>query len=152
MARTFENPSNQHRETVGGSDSAGVFFLGLFYLLYKGLWGHVLVWLLLVIVPTIAFTPLILFALPTASIAYAIGIQEILAKSYLNKGWREVKDDSVKSVLPHSTTAPTQADAIIETKLCPYCAEEVKAAAIRCKHCQSDLPPSDDLAGAASSA
>ena len=26
-----------------------------------------------------------------------------------------------------------------ETKLCPFCAEEVKALAIKCKHCKSDI-------------
>jgi hypothetical protein len=152
MARTFENPSNLHRETVGGSDSIGVFFLGMFYLMYKGLWGQVLIWSLLVIAPTVAFSPLIIFALPTASIAYAIGIQEILAKSYLNKGWREVKDSNSESIVDRAATAPTQPTAASDTKLCPYCAEEVKAAAIRCKHCQSDLPPSDGRVGASASA
>jgi hypothetical protein len=31
-----------------------------------------------------------------------------------------------------------------ELKLCPYCAEPIKAAAIRCKHCLSDLNDSDE--------
>jgi hypothetical protein len=31
-----------------------------------------------------------------------------------------------------------------ELKLCPYCAEPIKAAAIRCKHCLSDLDGPDE--------
>src|SRR6187200_2888578 len=37
------------------------------------------------------------------------------------------------------TTAMPDADA--ETRACPFCKEEVKTAAIRCKHCLSDIPP-----------
>jgi hypothetical protein len=32
-------------------------------------------------------------------------------------------------------------DADAETRACPFCKEEVKTAAIRCKHCLSDIPP-----------
>jgi TM2 domain-containing membrane protein YozV len=36
----------------------------------------------------------------------------------------------------------------LETKPCPYCGEEIKSVAVRCKHCQADLtkaPPDADF-------
>ncbi len=35
----------------------------------------------------------------------------------------------------------TEEVTIPETKICPFCAEEVKFAAVKCKHCGSDLSP-----------
>lgn len=146
MARTFENPANRHRETVGTSDSFGVFFLGMFYLLYKGLWAHVFVWFLLVVVPALAAGPLVVLTLPIVAIGYAIGIQSILASRYVSNGWREVAQaeapPSPGQVQPGASLPPAAPAVPIAEgmKLCPYCAEEVKAAATKCKHCQSDLP------------
>jgi len=138
MARTFENPINRHQETISSSDGLAVFFLGLLYLIFEGLWNHVFIWLLIVIGPAFVFGPIvIIITLPSVAIAYALGIQEILAGRYLRNGWREV-------IAGGASPSSSSADGM---KLCPYCAEEVKAAASMCKHCQSDLPPSAGLVG-----
>lgn len=155
MARTFQNPANRHEESVGIGSSVGVFFLGLIYLAYKGLWAHVFIWLLVVVVPNFSGAPLFVFTLPLASIFYAMAIQQILAARYLSKGWREVtplppdEAQDLASSTAHILSMPdpmlprqsAQAPAATaDTKTCPYCAEEVKVAATRCKHCHSDLP------------
>lgn len=44
---------------------------------------------------------------------------------------------------PESTTTPGAAGSEDPTKRCPYCAEVIKAAAVRCRYCQSDLPVTD---------
>jgi TM2 domain-containing membrane protein YozV len=45
-------------------------------------------------------------------------------------------------------------DLDLDTKACPFCGEEIKSVAIRCKHCQADLtkPPPAAAAGKASEA
>lgn len=39
-----------------------------------------------------------------------------------------------------SDTGIDEAEAAGDTKLCPLCAETIKAAAVRCKHCHAALP------------
>jgi hypothetical protein len=148
MSRTFENPANGHQEQVDGVATVGVIFFGLFYFLYKGLWAHALIWFVVVVLPS-AFTgePFYVMTLPLAAFCYAFPIQHILATRYLSRGWREVpRGESREDELAESTAAVLAGpDPMLprvpkaDTKLCPFCAEEVKAAAIRCKHCQADL-------------
>ncbi|MGZ3405701.1 MAG: hypothetical protein ACXVDD_18320 [Polyangia bacterium] len=56
-------------------------------------------------------------------------------------------DDPIAAPPP---TAPPASD----TKPCPYCGEEIKKVAVRCKHCQADLskPVEADFKGAAPNA
>ena len=154
MARKFQNPANDHIETVDSESSFGAFFLGFIYLIYKGLWPHVFIWLLVVVIPGLLSNGILLvLTVPLTSIFYGMAIQQILAARYLNRGWREVtagttSDDtglaastaailaSPDPMLPRKPAATKAAD----VKLCPFCAEEIRAAAIRCKHCRADLP------------
>lgn len=62
-------------------------------------------------------------------------------------GWVAALVWAIKSVEPvkvkHTNTAPAPAPASIkpqkQTKQCPFCAEDILLAAIKCKHCGSDI-------------
>ncbi len=48
------------------------------------------------------------------------------------------RDQSNQQSIPEEEPETTS-----DTKTCPYCAEKIKAAAIKCKHCQADLSVSN---------
>lgn len=127
MEQAFRNPANGHTESVGGMSWLAVIIFGAFYLAYKGLWGHFFIWLFLVGgFSVLTGGPGFIIALPLASIGYAIGINGILTRSYLRKGWVEVS----------GVSAGAQTSDLRE---CPVCAETIKKAAVRCKHCGADV-------------
>lgn len=130
MARVFKNPLNGHKEKVYGDSWVGVLLLGAIYLAAKGLWGHFLIWILVVGAFTaLAGWPGLIIALPVAGIGYAIAIQGILANSYLRKGWIEVSGNDAGILVT----------GVDSDRTCPLCAETIKSAAIKCKHCGADV-------------
>ena len=132
MARVFRNPHNGHKEKVFGDSWVGVLLFGAVYLAAKGLWGHFCLWILVVGLSALLLgLPGLLVVVPLANIAYLFSIQRILANSYLRKGWVEVSGKEPTVVVT----------AVASERSCPFCAETVKSAAIRCKHCGADLEP-----------
>jgi hypothetical protein len=59
-------------------------------------------------------------------------------------GFASTRANAAGSKLPVPAPSPSSAmparPVADGMKLCPYCAEEVRMAATKCKHCQSDLP------------
>lgn len=84
----FKNPSNGHRESVTGCASLWVLLFGGLYLIFKGLWPHVLIWLFAGVGLSVAMGVPIPALI--ASIIYAVVIKGILENKYRNLGWIEV--------------------------------------------------------------
>jgi hypothetical protein len=131
--RTFKNPSNNHMEMVPALAWLWMLLFGAIYLAVKGLWGHFAIWILIIFgLGVITAGPGAMVAMPILSIGYAFAIQGILTGSYLRKGWVEVA--------PNATSAyPMRAVDTSPDRSCPYCAELIKKAAVRCKHCGSEV-------------
>ncbi|MGA9703164.1 hypothetical protein [Pseudomonas sp.] len=91
MARYFKSPDSDQIEEVDAFQVLAVFFLGPIYLLFAGLWQHLLIWAVAIGLGIVAGPPwaVIPAALP---IIYCFLIRNIVAKEYLKKGWLEVPD------------------------------------------------------------
>ncbi len=63
----------------------------MLYLAYKRMWFHALMAGVIVFVPALlAGAWVLIFTLPMVRAAYAMGIQDILALHYLDRGWTEI--------------------------------------------------------------
>lgn len=120
----FKNPANGHIESKSAPWLWTLLFGGL-YFVASGLWAHVVIWSALVLalfwgMGNYAFIFVLLLQL-----LYAAFAEDIVTNSYLRKGWAKMdgSEDSNQS----------------SSKQCPYCAEDIKREAIKCKHCGSEL-------------
>ncbi|MBW9332484.1 zinc ribbon domain-containing protein [Herbaspirillum sp. RU 5E] len=132
--RQFENQANGYVETFDrGGAVAGLLLFGPFYLAVKGLWGHFVFYLgIMLFVATSGSVPIILLAHLILFLGYAFTIDYLVATRFYRRGWVE---------LVHDPEGAAEEELASETRKCPYCAEEIKSEAIKCKHCLSEVLP-----------
>ena len=150
----FKNPANNYIEERS-VPWLWAFFFGGFYFLLSGLWVHVVFYMVLSSILFLLDPPAVLLMV-FVNIGYVIAADGIIRNSYLQKGWVEIKDpnegsNSADYVYPYVYDEATgQRKRVPKPKVdpppseyrkCPFCAEEIRSEAIKCKHCGSEIAP-----------
>lgn len=162
----FKNPVNGHIESRSSPWLWTILFGG-FYFIAVGLWAPLIIWLLLSVALFAAMGPPAVVLIMIMNVVCALLSTGLLRASYLRKGWIEVKkgdepvapqaaysepyrppsaDAATPAAAPEVAVAPPAAAPVVtatgdETRRCPFCAEDIRAAAIKCKHCGSTVEP-----------
>ena len=107
MTRYFKSPDSDQVEEVDAFQVLAILFLGAIYLLFAGLWRHLLIWGLAIGVGLLAGPPWAAIPIAVLPIIHCFLIRKIVADEYLKKGWAEVPDPklALKEATPRPPTA-----------------------------------------------
>jgi hypothetical protein len=147
---SYINPATGFREEVSQWTWLFAFLFGPLYFIYKGIWRHVLIQVVLVVFFYAAFgAPGTMFVF-LMNVVYAFAAKGIVANQLQRQGYKPAsgpepspgyRPDGLTHVHPRPTPAPPTALPARAVRNCPFCAEEILAAARKCKHCGSEVEP-----------
>lgn len=144
MARKFVNPQGTFAEEVGVEITISTFFFGPLALMIYGLWVPFFTYVLIMTVALFIHPGVAVLTWIFLTITFTWMVSDLKIESLLRAGWTEVKikgdskPDEKKEV---DEPGDEKILSLPPIKQCPFCAEDVKFEAIKCKHCGSDLPP-----------
>ncbi|WP_308907460.1 hypothetical protein [Pseudomonas canadensis] len=104
MTRYFKPPESDQVEEVDAFQVLAVLFLGPLYLLFAGLWLHLLIWVVAIGLGFLAGPPWAAIPIAVLPILYCFLIRKIVATEYVKKGWVEVPDPALALKKPAPAT------------------------------------------------